>query len=153
MQRPTQGTPGWEPGAPRTIRGPLRRSAEQPRAVPFLPERPPREQVPTEAHRERTPLHAQLHHSRLDPDGVVQASPSPKILLSVLVPTVRRAVNYRSAGPRPTDALFSVTSRGSGSVNVPGSLRGVTEVMVTSEPLGGSSSPTGPPLLLIPLHA
>jgi hypothetical protein len=59
----------------------------------------------------------------------------------------------RADGPRPTDALFSVTSRGSGSVNVPGSLRGVTEVMVTSEPLGGSSSPTGPPLLLIPLHA
>jgi hypothetical protein len=59
----------------------------------------------------------------------------------------------RGAGPRPTNALFSVTSRGSGSVNVPGSLHGVKEVMVTSEPFEGSSSPTGPPLLLMPLHA
>ena len=30
----------------------------------------------------------------------------------------------RGEGPRPTDALFSVTRRGSGSVNVPGSLHG-----------------------------
>ena len=59
----------------------------------------------------------------------------------------------RGEGPRPTDALFSVTRRGSGSVNVPGSLHGVTEVVVTSEPFGGSSSPTGPALLLIPLQA
>jgi hypothetical protein len=51
---------GWEARGPLSIRGPLRRSAEQPRAVPFLPEGPPREQVPTEAHSERTPLQPQV---------------------------------------------------------------------------------------------
>jgi Anti-sigma-K factor rskA len=56
-----------------------------------------------------------------------------------------------SASPQPTDALFGVTSSGSGSVNVPGSLHGVREVMVTREPLGGSSHPTSPPLLRVVL--
>ncbi len=56
-----------------------------------------------------------------------------------------------SASPQPTDALFGVTNSGSGSVNVPGSLRGVREVMVTREPLGGSSHPTSAPLLRVVL--
>ncbi len=47
----------------------------------------------------------------------------------------------RQTPPQPTDALFTVTRAGAGSVEVPGSLRGVREVMVTSEPLGGSSAP------------
>jgi hypothetical protein len=51
-------------------------------------------------------------------------------------------LNRPGAPPHPTDALFMVTSAGNGSVEVPGSLHGVREVMVTSEPLGGSSSPT-----------
>ena len=51
----------------------------------------------------------------------------------------------------PTDALFSVTSRGSGSVAVPGNLHGVREVLVTSEPLGGSSHPTSNPVLRVAL--
>jgi hypothetical protein len=55
----------------------------------------------------------------------------------------------RGAAPRPTDALFGVTSRGSGSVAVPGSLHGVKEVLVTSEPLGGSSHPTSTPLIRV----
>jgi len=58
-----------------------------------------------------------------------------------------------SGSLQPTDALFSVTSRGNGSVDVPASLHGVKEVMVTSEPLGGSSRPTSPPLIRIVLHA
>jgi hypothetical protein len=49
--------------------------------------------------------------------------------------------------PTPTDALFSVTNHGEGSVIVPNSLAHVSEVMVTSEPLGGSARPTGLPLL------
>jgi hypothetical protein len=53
----------------------------------------------------------------------------------------------------PTDALFGVTSRGSGSVDVPGNLHGVREVLVTSEPLGGSSHPTSAPLLRVALSA
>ena len=58
-----------------------------------------------------------------------------------------------STSPQPTDALFGVTGSGGGSVNVPGNLHGVKEVMVTSEPLGGSSRPTSPPLIRVVLHA
>jgi anti-sigma-K factor RskA len=58
----------------------------------------------------------------------------------------------RGAGSaEPTDALFSVTRGGRGSVAVPHNLRGIKEVMVTSEPLGGSSQPTGPPLIRVAL--
>ncbi len=62
-------------------------------------------------------------------------------------------LNRGGASPQPTDALFSVTNRGSGSVDVPDNLHGVKEVMVTSEPLGGSSRPTSPPLIRIVLQA
>jgi len=58
-----------------------------------------------------------------------------------------------TGSPQPTDALFSVTSRGSASVGVPSSLHGVKEVLVTSEPLGGSSHPTSPPILRVVLPA
>ncbi len=58
-----------------------------------------------------------------------------------------------SAAVAPTDALFSVTSRGSGSVAVPGNLHGVEEVLVTSEPLGGSLRPTSTPVLRVALPA
>jgi hypothetical protein len=61
-------------------------------------------------------------------------------------------LNRGGASPQPTDALFSVTNRGSGSVAVPENLHGVKEVMVTSEPLGGSSHPTSPPLIRVVLH-
>lgn len=50
--------------------------------------------------------------------------------------------------PQPTDALFSVTSSGAGSVGVPGDLAGVSKVLVTSEPLGGSLKPTRPPVIV-----
>ena len=49
--------------------------------------------------------------------------------------------------PEPTNALFSTSSDGSASVDVPGSLDGVRRVMVTDEPSGGSRSPTGNLLL------
>ena len=45
--------------------------------------------------------------------------------------------------PEPTSALFSTRRDGSASVDVPGSLDGVRQVMVTDEPPGGSSKPTG----------
>jgi hypothetical protein len=57
----------------------------------------------------------------------------------------------RGAAPQPTDALFGVTRHGSGAVTVPGSLHGVKEVLVTSEPLGGSSHPTSTPLIRVGL--
>jgi anti-sigma-K factor RskA len=52
---------------------------------------------------------------------------------------------------QPTNALFSVTGTGSGSVDVPNSLHGVKEVMVTSEPAGGSPHPTTEKLLRVAL--
>jgi hypothetical protein len=50
--------------------------------------------------------------------------------------------------PEPTDALFSVTRTGAGSVGVPGDLQGVSHVLVTDEPLGGSSKPTRNPVIV-----
>ncbi len=50
--------------------------------------------------------------------------------------------------PLPTDALFSVTRTGSGSVGVPGDLHGVSKVLVTDEPLGGSLKPTRTPVIV-----
>lgn len=50
--------------------------------------------------------------------------------------------------PQPTDALFGVTGAGRGSVAVP-SLRYAKEVLVTAEPLGGSSHPTSAPVIRV----
>ena len=52
-----------------------------------------------------------------------------------------------SAQPQPTDALFGVTNAGDASVSIPSELRGVTEILVTHEPVGGSRHPTSAPLL------
>ena len=43
--------------------------------------------------------------------------------------------------PAPS-TLFAVTSRGTADIGVPGELVGVTRVLVTLEPLGGSRAPT-----------
>lgn len=48
--------------------------------------------------------------------------------------------------PEPTEALFSVR-KGRASVAVPGDLRGVKQVLVTHEPLGGSEVPTRQPVI------
>jgi anti-sigma-K factor RskA len=50
--------------------------------------------------------------------------------------------------PSPTNVLFSVTSMGSGDVGVPGDLRGVSEILVTPEPSGGSRAPTHQPVIV-----
>ncbi len=50
--------------------------------------------------------------------------------------------------PEPTDARFSVTARGDSSVGIPGNLNGVTKVLVTDEPLGGSLKPTRAPVIV-----
>lgn len=57
----------------------------------------------------------------------------------------------RGKAPSPTDALFGVSSAGSSAVDIPGSLRGVKQVLVTSEPLGGSSAPTREPVVAVTL--
>jgi hypothetical protein len=59
----------------------------------------------------------------------------------------------RDGMTQPTDALFGVSSRGSATVAVPAGLVGAKELLVTSEPDGGSSSPTGAPLIRIALSA
>jgi anti-sigma-K factor RskA len=84
----------------------------------------------------RMPL-AVLHESAGRAELIVSSMPEPPIGEVYEV-----WLNGPGARPRATDALFTVTSAGNGSVEVPGSLHGVREVMVTSEPLGGSSSPT-----------
>jgi anti-sigma-K factor RskA len=55
-----------------------------------------------------------------------------------------------AAEPQPTNALFSVTNGGSGAVDVP-NLHGVKEVLVTSEPAGGSLHPTSAPVIRVAL--
>jgi anti-sigma factor RsiW len=49
--------------------------------------------------------------------------------------------------PQPTTALFSVTAKGDGDVDVPGNLNGVDQVLVTPEPAGGSKVPTHSPVI------
>jgi len=59
----------------------------------------------------------------------------------------------RQAGhaPAPTDVQFTVSSGGSGTVGVPGSLGDVREVLVSAEPFGGSRQLTGPVLIRVRL--
>jgi anti-sigma-K factor RskA len=60
----------------------------------------------------------------------------------------------RGAGDvQPTSALFDVTAAGRGATAVPSDLHGIREVMVTSEPQGGSSRPTRQPLIRIALSS
>jgi anti-sigma-K factor RskA len=49
--------------------------------------------------------------------------------------------------PQPTNALFDVNAEGNTDVNVPGSLQGVSQVLVTPEPAGGSKVPTHTPVI------
>jgi anti-sigma-K factor RskA len=51
--------------------------------------------------------------------------------------------------PKPTDALFTVDKYGNASVDVPGPMDGVDQVLVTDEPRGGSSAPTTAPYLSV----
>jgi anti-sigma-K factor RskA len=53
-----------------------------------------------------------------------------------------------SQPPSPTTTLFSVTSLGAADIGVPGNLRGVSEVLVTPEPAGGSLHPTHAPVIV-----
>jgi anti-sigma-K factor RskA len=50
--------------------------------------------------------------------------------------------------PSPTSTLFDVTSTGTGDVGLPGNLRGISTVMVTAEPTGGSLVPTRAPVIV-----
>jgi anti-sigma-K factor RskA len=54
----------------------------------------------------------------------------------------------RAGAPEPTDALFTPRSSGRATVGVPGSVTGVRALLVTSEPLGGSTAPTTRPTVV-----
>ncbi len=55
-----------------------------------------------------------------------------------------------NGAPIPTNALFGTSRNGSASVDVPGSLKDVDRVLVSSEPVGGSRAPTRTPLISVP---
>jgi anti-sigma factor RsiW len=55
------------------------------------------------------------------------------------------------SAPQPTNALFSPTSAGNAIVDVPGNLTGVSSVLVTPEPMGGSPHPTHTPVISVSL--
>ncbi len=57
----------------------------------------------------------------------------------------------RGRAPAPTSTLFSVTRSGAGDAAVPGDLSGVSAVLVTQEPAGGSLRPTSAPVIVTPL--
>jgi anti-sigma-K factor RskA len=60
-------------------------------------------------------------------------------------------VRGTSGRPQPTDALFTADRSGRATVRVPGDLDGVTKVLVSKEPLGGSRQPTTAPSITIAL--
>ena len=60
-------------------------------------------------------------------------------------------VQRGSAPPMPTGTLFGVTSSGAASVGVPGNLSGVSAVLVTQEPAGGTPAPTTAPVVVAPV--
>jgi anti-sigma-K factor RskA len=82
--------------------------------------------------------------SRSELDVADMAPPPPGRIYEVWLKKGNQA-------PRPTDALFSVTKAGTGAVDVPGDLHGVSQVLVTNEPLGGSSVPTRLPVIVVTL--
>jgi anti-sigma-K factor RskA len=52
------------------------------------------------------------------------------------------------AAPAPTAALFAPTARGAGEVAIPSSALKASEVLVTSEPEGGTLAPTRTPVIV-----
>lgn len=77
-------------------------------------------------------------HAELDIAGMPQSPPGHVYEVWV----------KRSGGPQPTDALFTVSSTGTATVGVPGAVSGVTAIMVTAEPKGGSRVPTSAPVIV-----
>ena len=60
-------------------------------------------------------------------------------------------VQRGSSTPVPTGTLFAVRSDGTAAVGVPGSLSGVSAVLVTQEPAGGTPVPTTAPVIVAPV--
>jgi hypothetical protein len=49
--------------------------------------------------------------------------------------------------PEPTSALFTPRRDGSATASVTGDMKGVESVLVNTEPVGGSTTPTSDPVL------
>jgi anti-sigma-K factor RskA len=56
-------------------------------------------------------------------------------------------IEHGTRPPSPS-TLFSVTKRGTADLGVPGGLGGVSAVLVTQEPDGGTSAPTSAPVIV-----
>jgi anti-sigma-K factor RskA len=80
-------------------------------------------------------------HAELDVRGMPQSPPQH----------VYEVWIKRAGRPEPTDALFTVSSAGTATVGVPGSTKGVKQIMVTAEPRGGSLAPTSAPVIVASL--
>lgn len=96
-------------------------------------------------------LHAAVGHATVRIAGdrgelVVNHLPQPSSGHIYEVWLVRRG----DAQPEPTSALFDVTTAGTGSVDVPGRMDGVSQIMVTEERAGGSLVPHGPAVIVAP---
>ncbi len=89
---------------------------------------------------------ASLHLSGLRGQLIVHhlSPPPPGHIYEMWLKRPRRA-------PAPTNVLFSVTSSGEGEIGLPTRLRGVTQILVTPEPDGGSRVPTHAPVIVAPL--
>jgi anti-sigma-K factor RskA len=77
-------------------------------------------------------------HAELSIAGMPQTTPDRVYEVWIL----------RTGAPQPTNALFTVSRTGSATVGVPGAIGGVKEVLVTSEPRGGSPAPTRSPVII-----
>jgi anti-sigma-K factor RskA len=77
-------------------------------------------------------------HAELSIAGMPQTTPGRVYEVWIL----------RTGAPQPTNALFTVSRTGSATVGVPGAIGGVKEVLVTSEPRGGSPAPTRSPVII-----
>lgn len=57
-------------------------------------------------------------------------------------------LKHPRGAPVPAGVLFSVTSSGTVDVALPASMRGISQVLVTAEPDGGSRAPTRTPVIV-----
>jgi anti-sigma-K factor RskA len=62
--------------------------------------------------------------------------------------TYQMWVTRGNGPPAPTGTLFGVSANGTAAVGVPGSVDGVSAVMVTQEPAGGTPAPTSAPVIV-----
>ena len=85
---------------------------------------------------------------------VIDDSGTARLVVSGLPDPGRRRVyqvwlQTGEGAPVPTKSLFSVTADGSGQTVIPGDVEDVDQVMVTSEPDGGSMAPTRAPVVAV----